>query len=744
MKMDAKSVGSLIAARRRTKKMTQQQLADLVGVTNRAVSKWETGQGLPDVAVLPDLARALGCTVDELLAGKLAEPDADASGNRRLREDISAEATLARSLGPADSADLEAAVSACCTRPVVRWPRWLLGLIGIGGIVSGLYFAFSGLMGTSNQALRSAVIVFCGLVCLYQAVFAGRLRAQLAVDQRRNPDFEIQETKVIWPKSGRILLLEDLSAIGVEQNHIVLMWDRVPTPITLSVPVGACTDSPQELVGHLQKAAPGVNVVPVKLFRFSRQSGRFAFAIMGILLLLPSAAVALGVTSCISPTGKILALQRDWENGIVTDLHSGTQFPYPVVGRMKEQWLTGDCCAVTYQTIDGSTHVYLATYGDRGDGLSYYYVENALYGTWRENQSLTDPGYQLSHTGETGGVQVTPGDRYGWTYRNNVQFGTLGLALCDEDGLPQWVVVLGKNYAFDENDLPAAGSNIVLCPVSMEATTPITLTIYTPEEQQEDEAAAAKAAKPSFSRTAACDVTPGGVYFTWDGGVTTSNPLDGTFCEQYGITEVNDLQPLALWENGAAFFVEMDYNDIWVYSTNDRGRTWNSNELFDVQDVRAVSDRLLNFTDDSFGYAAISTEYSPGAGIAVKLFTTGDGGATWQEKMIPAPAEGRERAINGIAFSDSQNGIASLESGEENNWPYLFTTTDGGNSWQQMEVSWEDTDADWLRCVDTLTYTDGHWYMKVTQYPQGLKVCTFSAKTITGPWLYEKTEDYVP
>ena len=41
--MDAKRVGSLIAFLRRSKGLTQQQLADRIGVTNRAVSKWETG-----------------------------------------------------------------------------------------------------------------------------------------------------------------------------------------------------------------------------------------------------------------------------------------------------------------------------------------------------------------------------------------------------------------------------------------------------------------------------------------------------------------------------------------------------------------------------------------------------------------------------------------------------------------------------------------------------------------------------
>lgn len=737
--MDAKRVGALIALLRRSQGMTQQQLADRIGVTNRAVSKWETGQGLPDVAVLPDLAQALGCTVDELLAGKTDRPESGASPQTPQPEEPAQEALLAQSDRPSGAEELEAAVAACCTRPVVRWPRLVLLLVGIGGVVAGLWFAGSGLMGTSGQALRSALVVLCGLICCHQALFAGRLRHQLAVAMRKNTPFQVQETQILWPKKGRALSLGSLSAVCVGKGSTALVWDRIPVPVVLVVPDDACVCSPQDFLEHLQRVAPAAEFLQRKPVRLSRGVKGAVFALIGALLLLPSVAVALGVTSCLSPTGKILALQRDWETGIVTDLHSRTQFPYPVVGRMKEQWLTGDCCAITYQTIDGSTHVYLATYGDRGDGLSYYYVQSALYGTWREHESVTSPGYQLRHDGEITGVQITPPDRYGWTYDNNVQFGTIGLALCDEDGLPQWVVVLGRDYTFNEDDLPAAGSTIVLCPVSMEATTPITLTVYTPEMQQADEQAAEEAARPSFFQDVACDVTPGGVYFTWDGGITTSNPLNGDACQQYGITDAGDLQPLALWENGAAFFLEMDYNDIWVYSTNDRGQTWNSHQLFYERDVRAVSDKLLGFTDDSFGYAAISTEYSPGAGIAVALYTTRDGGATWQQVTNPAPPQGRERAINGLVFTDAQHGVASLESGQENNWPYLYATTDGGNSWQEFQLPWEDTDAGWLRCIDSLCYTDGRWSMELTQSPQGMRTCTFSAEQLTGPWTCETT-----
>src|SRR5699024_7548772 len=62
--------------RRKALDMTQQQLADALGVTNKAVSKWERGLGLPDITALPQLAAALQVSVDELLAGGEKQPRA--------------------------------------------------------------------------------------------------------------------------------------------------------------------------------------------------------------------------------------------------------------------------------------------------------------------------------------------------------------------------------------------------------------------------------------------------------------------------------------------------------------------------------------------------------------------------------------------------------------------------------------------------------------------------------------------
>ena len=65
--MDMHAIGRRIAEMRRQKDMTQLELADKMGVSAQAISSWEVGKTMPDIAKLPDISQVLGITIDELL-----------------------------------------------------------------------------------------------------------------------------------------------------------------------------------------------------------------------------------------------------------------------------------------------------------------------------------------------------------------------------------------------------------------------------------------------------------------------------------------------------------------------------------------------------------------------------------------------------------------------------------------------------------------------------------------------------
>ena len=73
--MDAKATGGLIARRRKEQNWSQGDLAERLHVTDKAISKWETGRGIPSVDLLEPLAEALGLTVSELLSGRELTPE---------------------------------------------------------------------------------------------------------------------------------------------------------------------------------------------------------------------------------------------------------------------------------------------------------------------------------------------------------------------------------------------------------------------------------------------------------------------------------------------------------------------------------------------------------------------------------------------------------------------------------------------------------------------------------------------
>lgn len=69
--MDQVQIGKFIAQRRRDVGLTQMQLAEKLDITDRAVSKWETGRSLPDSAIMLELCDVLKITVNDLLCGEV-------------------------------------------------------------------------------------------------------------------------------------------------------------------------------------------------------------------------------------------------------------------------------------------------------------------------------------------------------------------------------------------------------------------------------------------------------------------------------------------------------------------------------------------------------------------------------------------------------------------------------------------------------------------------------------------------
>ena len=147
--MNQMMIGRFIAERRKMQKLTQAQLAESLGITDRAVSKWERGKAMPDVSVMPELCRILDITVNDLLCGKVVTNDNYAEElEKNLMEAIRQKVETDKRLlivewvvASLSLMVLMAPILAAALLPLEEWLRTILVFSGFAPGMVGLLFA---------------------------------------------------------------------------------------------------------------------------------------------------------------------------------------------------------------------------------------------------------------------------------------------------------------------------------------------------------------------------------------------------------------------------------------------------------------------------------------------------------------------------------------------------------------------------------------------------------------------------
>jgi len=83
--MDCVKIGKLIAKLRKEKKLTQKNVAEALGIQNKAVSKWECGLGCPDLSLWPDLSTILGVDMKQMMEGEITSNRPDVGNIDKVR-----------------------------------------------------------------------------------------------------------------------------------------------------------------------------------------------------------------------------------------------------------------------------------------------------------------------------------------------------------------------------------------------------------------------------------------------------------------------------------------------------------------------------------------------------------------------------------------------------------------------------------------------------------------------------------
>ena len=144
------------------------------------------------------------------------------------------------------------------------------------------------------------------------------------------------------------------------------------------------------------------------------------------------------------------------------------QFDYELKGRIKKQWIENDICGITYKDKNNKLREFVVTYGDRGDGVSYYYVLNALLGNW---QVFTTNGKPTQMLVDSKGIKITKdGKSEIFEYNECKQYGTIALVLYKNE-VPKYVIGLDKNCEIDnKTNIIKKDGTITFAEISMDKT----------------------------------------------------------------------------------------------------------------------------------------------------------------------------------------------------------------------------------------------------------------------------------
>lgn len=119
--MDQLKIGKFIAECRKQKQLTQLQLADKLGITDKAISKWERGIAMPDTSIMLELCDILCISVNELLSGEMINMENSNEKNEQLLLDMAKE--------------LE-------TKNKIIWSSmWAIMIVSITALIAGIFIA---------------------------------------------------------------------------------------------------------------------------------------------------------------------------------------------------------------------------------------------------------------------------------------------------------------------------------------------------------------------------------------------------------------------------------------------------------------------------------------------------------------------------------------------------------------------------------------------------------------------------
>lgn len=523
--MNNQKIGQYIASKRKEKGLTQKELAEALSVTNKAVSKWETGTSMPDISLLKDLAQILDITVDELLEGE------DQKDKRTLEVKDFVHFKITKDMYK------KYLKVQMYQQPLYLFITTVLGCLfmclGLALFLANRYIGrHMDMIGMLLTAIGFCVLLFHIIKRSLLIMFYKPCEVQYSLDQQ-GFDYIKDGEKVFYffAEVYKIMIIDDFVVLNSNHqihfllkehfDHINYLWTcSIETPIlrkakmqlwmkiifAIGTLLLGCLELGYLIVlkrlgfEYMFDTMESVVILCILLFasafllickkQWTRKQMLIGLAASVIFLLVTwlSGNQLSGYQTYYSLSPDLshqLVLKQSKQTGQIKDLHysflcfgkSGSIFDTnqePI----HTLWLNGDNNLVSYRDSTGQRLAYVATYGDRGNGISYYQVVGTLTGNWATLQER-DQSYQVSV--DQGNIEIQHQNQTFYYSSSQIeQFGTTAIVCQDIRGNAQYVIALNENCEFNDSGLITSDGTITI--VDMEQLLPTELFCTTYKE----------------------------------------------------------------------------------------------------------------------------------------------------------------------------------------------------------------------------------------------------------------------
>lgn len=516
--MDSKKIGKLIAKRRKEKGMTQGELAERLSVSNKTISKWETGAGLPDISILVDLASVLDISVDDLLRGKENEVQSALYEKNFLIKKKYYKKYLRDHYFESKA-------------------YWLFDFIGIMSILGSFAFLslqqyihhYVDILSKSFVVLGIILILFPFILIFFKVIVFKEhevfytLKDNGIIYQENEEEIfysflqfkRIKYKDFILLKKDQKILFIDLNDLDQLENDIketkikkcsflISLFTSVIGCSLLILQIGYFAVLKRfefEYIHSMNQIIFNLIILCCLFINYcliKKKNIKIQYVLIGCLGVI---IISIFGLHSFQKTEEISSFSSNLKNRAVLkyddDQHRLDIYHYTYLCFARKsdtvateingyhgKWLTNDCYVFTYSNEENQRKVNVSTFGDRGDGISYFNIFPTLQGEWFNKNNGETKTYLKESAGQLT-LKIKNKTQY-FDASETKQNGTIALTL-SKDEEAQYIIVLDENCILNDDNLLDKNGTIQVYNLQKDSSVTLYCGTYKEDKKEQEE-----------------------------------------------------------------------------------------------------------------------------------------------------------------------------------------------------------------------------------------------------------------